>query len=70
VRVAVLEVCVGIAALLFLASMGAVARHRAQRRPEGAQHSAALPEYVWAVVPWVLLAGAAFPSVSMTVWGR
>jgi hypothetical protein len=52
----VLEVCVSIGALLFLTSLAAMVAHHAK-------HTVARREYLWAVIPWVMVAAAAFPAV-------
>jgi heme/copper-type cytochrome/quinol oxidase subunit 2 len=70
VRLIILEVCAGITALLFLVMLAGIARHRAQRRSEGANNVAATAEYVWAVVPWVMLTAGALPAVRLIVTGH
>ena len=69
-RLIILEVCAGITALLFLVMLAGTARHRAQRRSEGANNVAAMSEYLWAVVPWVMLAACALPAVRLIVTGH
>jgi hypothetical protein len=70
VRLILLEVCAGITALLFLVMLAGIARHRAQRRSEGAHNVAAMSEYLWAVVPWVMLTACAFPAARLIVAGH
>jgi heme/copper-type cytochrome/quinol oxidase subunit 2 len=70
VRLILLKVCAGITALLFLIMLAGIARHRAQRRSEGASNVAAMSEYLWAVVPWAMLAACAFPAVRLIATGR
>jgi heme/copper-type cytochrome/quinol oxidase subunit 2 len=65
VRLILLEFCVGITALVFLVMLAAIARHRAQRRSEGANNATAMSEYLWAVVPWVILTACALPAVRL-----
>jgi heme/copper-type cytochrome/quinol oxidase subunit 2 len=65
VRLILLEVCVGITALLFLVMLAAIARHRAQGRSEGANNTSAMSDYLWAVVPWVMLTVCALPAVRL-----
>jgi heme/copper-type cytochrome/quinol oxidase subunit 2 len=67
VRLILLEVCAGITALLFLVMLAGIARHRTQRRSEGANNVAAMSEYLWAVVPWVILTACALPAVRLIV---
>jgi hypothetical protein len=67
VRLIVLEVCAGIVALLFLVTLAATASHRARLRAGGACPASGLPEYLWAVVPWVIIAGSTFPAVRLIV---
>jgi len=63
-RVVVLECCVGIAIVLFLIMMTAIARHRA--RGLGTQSlGSTVAEYVWAVIPWLMGVGAAIPAARL-----
>ena len=59
----VLEVCTSIVVLLFLTSLAAIVAHHARRRIQGAAPAVPVTEYLWAVVPWVMVAAAAFPAV-------
>jgi heme/copper-type cytochrome/quinol oxidase subunit 2 len=70
VRLILLEVCAGITGLLFLVMLAEIARHRAQRRSEGANNVAATSEYLWAVVPWMILTACALPAVRLIVTGH
>jgi heme/copper-type cytochrome/quinol oxidase subunit 2 len=70
VRLILLKVCAGITALLFLVMLAGIARHRAQRRSEGANNGAAMSEYLWAVVPWMILTACALPAVRLIVKGH
>jgi heme/copper-type cytochrome/quinol oxidase subunit 2 len=63
VRLIILEFCAGITALVFLVMLAEIARHRAQRRSEGSNNATAMSEYLWAVVPWVILTACALPAV-------
>jgi heme/copper-type cytochrome/quinol oxidase subunit 2 len=65
VRLILLQICVGITALVFLVMLAGIARHRAQRRCEGATDVAAMSEYLWAVVPWVMVTVCALPAVRL-----
>jgi hypothetical protein len=58
-----LEVCAGIVALLFLTSFASMATHHARCRRQGVVHVVSVAEYLWALVPWVMVAAAAFPAV-------
>jgi hypothetical protein len=58
-----IEVCAGFVPLLFLSSLAAMAAHHARRRCQGVVHAVPVTEYLWAVVPWVMVAAAAFPAV-------
>ena len=69
-RLILLEVCAGITGLLFLIMLAEIARHRAQRRSEGANNVAAMSEYLWAVVPWMILTACALPAVRLIVTGH
>ena len=66
-RLILLEFCAGIAALIFLVMLATIARHRAQRRSEGANNATAMSEYLWALVPWVILTVCALPAVRLIV---
>ena len=66
-RLIVLEVCAGIVALLFVVMLVATASHRARVRAGGEYPVPALAEYLWAVVPWVIVAGSAFPAARLIV---
>jgi len=65
VRLIILDACIGIAAMLFVVTMVAVARDRSRRRAEGDRVMAAIAEYSWSITPWVMVAAAAFPAVRM-----
>jgi heme/copper-type cytochrome/quinol oxidase subunit 2 len=69
-RLIVLEVCAGIVALLFLATPATTASHRARHRAGGAYPASALAEYLWAMVPWVILAEGALPAVRLILAAR
>ena len=64
-RLILLEVCASITALIFLVMLGEIARHRALRRSEGANNARAMSEYLWAVVPWVILTACALPAARL-----
>jgi heme/copper-type cytochrome/quinol oxidase subunit 2 len=70
VRLILLEVCAGITALLFLVMLAEIARHRAQCRSEGTNNATAMSEYLWAVVPWVILTACALPAAQLIVKGH
>jgi heme/copper-type cytochrome/quinol oxidase subunit 2 len=70
VRLILLEVCAGITALVFLVMLTGIARHRAQRRSEGTNNVPAMSEYLWAVIPWVMLTACALPAVRLIVAGH
>lgn len=69
-RLLLLQVCASITALLFLVMLAEIARHRAQRRTEGVHNAPAMSEYLWAVVPWVMLTVCALPAVRLIVTGH
>ena len=66
-RIILLEFCAGITGLLFLVMLAQIARHRAQRRSEGANNVAAMSEYLWALVPWVIFTACALPAVRLII---
>jgi heme/copper-type cytochrome/quinol oxidase subunit 2 len=70
VRLILLKVCAVTTALLFLVMLAEIARHRAQRRSEGTNNATAMSEYLWAVVPWVILTACALPAARLIVKGH
>jgi hypothetical protein len=68
-RLVALEVCAGIGALVFLTMLVATALHRTARGAESTYRCAALAEYVWAVVPWLMMAACVLPAVRRIVAG-
>ena len=64
-RLILLQVCAVITALLFLVMLTEIARHRAQHRCEGTGNAPAMSEYLWAVIPWVILTACALPAVRL-----
>jgi heme/copper-type cytochrome/quinol oxidase subunit 2 len=65
-RLIALEVCAGVAALLFITALVAIAAHRVHRS-DGPGRGTALAEFVWAVVPWIMVVAAALPAVRLIV---
>ena len=65
-RLLVLECCLGMAALLFVIMMGAIASHRAWR-PELNRSGSAWSEYLWCAIPWIMGTLAAVPAVRLIV---
>ena len=61
-RLIVLQILGGIAALVYLAMLAAIARHRLQSDPQTTR-SPALAEYLWATIPWLMIISAAIPAV-------
>ena len=66
-RLIALEVCGVIAALVLVAMLGAIARHRAPWRPHREHHTTVFAEYVWALTPWLILAAGVLPAVRLIV---
>ena len=66
-QVIVLEVCAGVAALVFLTMFAAIALHRSAHGSQGPRQCAALTEYLWAVVPWLMMAACVLPAVRRIV---
>jgi len=60
-----LEMCGAIAGLVFLSMMRTIARHRAQHPVGSACPTTAWAEYLWAVIPWVMIAACAVPTVRL-----
>ncbi len=62
-RLVVLELCMGIAAATFGTMLGTIAMHRARHQVHGLATTPAPAEYLWAVIPWTLIAACALPAV-------
>jgi heme/copper-type cytochrome/quinol oxidase subunit 2 len=62
-----LKVLASVATLVFLSMLVAIALHRAARGPEDSYQSSAVAEYVWAVVPWLMMAVCVLPAVRRIV---
>jgi heme/copper-type cytochrome/quinol oxidase subunit 2 len=62
-RLIVLAIGSVLVGLVFLTTVFATARHRAQHRSDGAYQASAMAEYSWLVVPWLILIAAALPAV-------
>ena len=69
-RLIALEVCAGVGALVFLTMLVATALHRSKRGSEGTYQCAALAEYLWAVVPWLMMAACVLPAARRIVAGN
>ncbi len=67
-RLIALQICGGIALLVFLAMLGAIARHRLRNGPL-TKRSPALAEYLWAIIPWLMIIAGALPAVRQIVAG-
>ncbi len=68
-RLIVLEVCAGVAVLVFLAMLVATAMHRSARGAEDPHHCAPLAEYLWTTVPWLMMVACVLPAVRRIVAG-
>ena len=68
-RIIALEVLATIAALTFLGALVAIAVHRSAHGPQDPDpwRSSALAEYLWAMVPWLIVAACVLPSVRRIV---
>jgi heme/copper-type cytochrome/quinol oxidase subunit 2 len=62
-RLILLEILAVVAALVFLSMMGAIASHRSASRVQGLRKDSAVSEYLWAVVPWLMIAACVLPAV-------
>ena len=62
-RTIALEVFAIIAAAVFVIMMIAVMRHRSSDPAQTARQSSALAEYLFALVPWLIMAASALPSL-------
>lgn len=61
-RLIILQICGGIAILIFLAMLAAIARHRLHA-PSERNRPPALTEYLWASIPWLMIISSAIPAV-------
>ena len=68
-RILTLQVCGAITALVLVAMLSAIARHRAQNRRRGICQTMALVEYAWAAIPWLMVAVCALPAVQRILGG-
>jgi len=69
VRLIAVLTCGSIALLVFLAMLGAIARHRARLCINRAYGATAVAEYVWAAIPWLMIVACAVPAVRLLVAG-
>jgi len=61
-RLVALKICGSIALLVFLMMLATIARHRVLGRSQG-RRSAALADYLWATIPWLMILSCAIPAV-------
>jgi len=61
-KLVALELCGSIALLVFLMMLATIARHRVLGRSQE-RRSAALAEYLWAAIPWLMILSCAIPVV-------
>lgn len=61
-----LTICGGIALLVFLAMLAAIARHRRLGQPQTSRGNA-LAEYLWATIPWLMIIACAMPAARQVV---
>ena len=66
-RLVVLEVLAVVAALVFLTMLAATAMHRSSFGPEDTYRRSALVEYLWTLVPWLMMAACVLPAVRRIV---
>jgi heme/copper-type cytochrome/quinol oxidase subunit 2 len=66
-RLVALEVLAAVVALVFLALMVATALHRSARAAQALPQGSALAEYLWALVPWLMMAACVIPAVRRIV---
>ena len=65
-RLIALTICGSIALLVFLMMLVTIARHRA-RHHSRERRSAALAEYLWAIIPWLMIFSCAIPAARQIV---
>ena len=66
-RLIALEVFAAIAVLTFLGTLVSIAVHRSAHGPQDPWRHSALAEYLWAMVPWLMVAACVLPSVRRIV---
>jgi hypothetical protein len=62
-----LQVLAAIAALVFVIMLVATAMHRAAGRSEDTHRTCALAEYLWTMVPWLMMGACVAPAVRRIV---
>lgn len=60
-RLMILEICMAIAALVFLAMLAATVRHH-QQGSSRIKRPPLLAEYLWATIPWLMIIACAMPA--------
>lgn len=65
-RLIILEICGGIALLVFVAMLAAIARHRVHGSSQ-TNRPPALAEYLWATIPWLMIISSAMPAVRQVI---
>jgi heme/copper-type cytochrome/quinol oxidase subunit 2 len=68
-RLIALDVLAVVAALVFLTTMVVTVMHRSTRAAEDSYQSSPLAEYLWAVVPWLIVAACVFPAARRIIAG-
>jgi heme/copper-type cytochrome/quinol oxidase subunit 2 len=66
-RLMVLETLAAVAGLAFLVMLRAIALHRAAPSADASLQGSALSEYLWILVPWLMMAVCVLPSVRRIV---
>jgi hypothetical protein len=66
-RLIVLEALAVVAGLEFLIMLRAIALHRTAPSADASLLGSALSEYLWALVPWLMMAAGVLPSVRRIV---
>jgi heme/copper-type cytochrome/quinol oxidase subunit 2 len=66
-RLIALEILAVVAVLVFLTTMVVTVMHRSARASEDSYQTSPLAEYLWAVVPWLIVAACVFPAVRQII---
>jgi heme/copper-type cytochrome/quinol oxidase subunit 2 len=66
-RLLVLEALAVVAALELLVMLRAIASHRTAPSADASLQGSAVAEYLWALVPWLMMAACVLPSVRRIV---
>jgi heme/copper-type cytochrome/quinol oxidase subunit 2 len=64
-RLIVAGICICAVALVLLVTLTATALHRARGYADPTYRASAVAEYLWILIPWMIMAAAALPAVRL-----